>query len=349
MSEQPTLQISNLSVAYGSEDIIADISLDVGPGSVVAVLGASGSGKSTLLRTVAGFVAPKAGDVCVAGRPVIQNGQDIVAAEGRGTGVIFQDYALFPTMTVRQNILFGIHREADREQRTDALLDLVGLSAGFAHRKPAELSGGQQQRVAIARALAPKPSVLLMDEPFANLDASLRQEMGREVLRILRAEGVSGLLVTHDRSEALGLADAVAVLGGQTANNPAGVLQFASPDEIYKRPNCAAVAELTGRANWVSGHVEGEIFVSAIGQIAMHVVGEHPNTAVIRPEQLRFTPIPNGTSRVCARRYTGATFEVHVETPAGLLVMDTSGDSPLAVGDVGAVAVVGACAVFDGG
>ena len=197
------VEIQNLCFAYSRKGtpIIEDFSFSLNTGEIVGVLGQSGSGKSTLLRLISGLEMPAKGTITIAGKPVV--GKHIfVQPEDRGVGMVFQDYALFPHMTVKENILFGLSRMArkDRKRRVQEMLELVHMEE-FGERYPHELSGGQQQRVALARALAPKPKILLMDEPFSNLDADLKESIREELLSILRKANISCMIVTHDRKD----------------------------------------------------------------------------------------------------------------------------------------------------
>ena len=312
MSGDP-LKLRAVGHAYSGAAVFAEFSLTVAAGELVSVLGASGSGKSTLLRAAAGFVTPTQGSVWLSGAEVARDGLELVAAERRGVGMMFQDYALFPHMTVSENVAFGLSGGAGAQARVTELLALVGLD-GLGTRRPGQLSGGQQQRVALARALAPRPSLLLLDEPFANLDGPLRFEVGRQVVDILSREGVGALLVTHDREEALGLSHRVAVLG-RNGPGPATLLQVGNPESVYTDPINAEVAMLTGR-----------------GSLLVH---DSQMQAVVRPEDASFTRQSDGDAEVLARRYAGGFWELHVETPAGVLLIDHRRGAPPEVGDRG--------------
>ena len=189
---EPTLQITGLSHSYGPRAVLDDVSMSVAAGELCAVLGASGVGKTTLLRAVAGFVTPQAGTIALAGRTIVSDGQEQAPAESRGVGMVFQDHALFPFMSLADNVGFGLHGwEAEaRDARVSELLLMVGLG-DRAQALPETLSGGQRQRVALARSLAPKPGILLLDEPFASLDAALRRALADELRELLRREGVA--------------------------------------------------------------------------------------------------------------------------------------------------------------
>ncbi|MCU0939683.1 MAG: ABC transporter ATP-binding protein [Burkholderiaceae bacterium] len=246
----PILSINDLSVAYGDGAPVVDrLSLSLARGEIGCVVGSSGCGKTTLLRAIAGFIGVSAGSidvdgVCVAGP------RFAVAPERRGIGLVFQDYALFPHLRVLENVAFGL-RGADapaRAQRAAAMLDLVGL-AGQAQKYPHELSGGQQQRIALARALAPAPKLLLMDEPFSNLDVDLRARLGAEVRQILKASGTTAILVTHDQQEAFAIADRIGVM------NHGRLEQWDRPYDLYHRPSTRYVADFIGEGVFLPAKV----------------------------------------------------------------------------------------------
>jgi iron(III) transport system ATP-binding protein len=307
------LELRDLGHSYSGPSVFEGVSLTVAPGELVSILGASGSGKSTLLRAAAGFVTPTRGSVWIGGEEVAREGRELIPAERRGVGMMFQDYALFPHMNVAENVAFGLPGDPHGAARVSEVLALVDLQ-GLEDRRPGALSGGQQQRVALARALAPRPSLLLLDEPFANLDGPLRFEVGSHVVEILASEGVGALLVTHDREEALGLSHRVAVLAS-TGDEPAGLLQVGSPQEVYDAPVSAAAALLTGRVSFLS-------------------TGSNERLA-IRPEEASFQPDESGEDRVLSRRYTGACWELRVETEAGTLLVDHVGASAPQTGTAG--------------
>ncbi len=235
-------EIKNLSFKYSNnnEDTLKNINLSFEKGEIVAILGESGSGKSTLLRILSGFEAPYKGEFKVNNKGII-NETNIVPVEKRGIGMVFQDYALFPHMTIEKNIAFGINRLHKKEQKTiiSNVLDLVGLGE---HRKkyPHELSGGQQQRVALARAMAPSPELILLDEPFSNLDANLQCRIRRELKEILKKANTTAVFVSHDKDDALEIADRVVVM------NEGELIQEGKPQEVYENPNNNYVAQLFG-------------------------------------------------------------------------------------------------------
>jgi iron(III) transport system ATP-binding protein len=280
--DPPALHIERIKVSFGDLSVLTDLSLSVPAHSITAVLGSSGSGKTTLLRVVAGFERCLAGRISLAGQ-VIESTERHVPPERRRLGYVPQDGALFPHLTVAGNIGYGLSRAARRSGRIDELLELVGLS-GLRRRYPHQLSGGQQQRVALARALALSPSVVLLDEPFAALDAALRSSVREDVIAVLRGSGTSVVLVTHDQQEALSLADQVAVLrGGRIA-------QAGSPRDLYAHPVDPAMAAFLGEANQVQGEMEDGMAVTPLGRLRTPGVTSGAVIVVVRPEDITLTP-----------------------------------------------------------
>ncbi|MBK6512728.1 MAG: TOBE-like domain-containing protein [Polyangiaceae bacterium] len=239
----------NLTKSFGESLIVDDVSFEAADGEVIALLGPSGGGKSTVLRMVAGLEVPDRGTVVIRGADATN-----VKVQERGLGFVFQHYALFKHMTVRDNIAFGLEikkvPKADIESRVDELLELVQLK-GLGKRYPAQLSGGQRQRVALARALAPKPSILLLDEPFGALDAKVRVELRRWLRDLQKRQSITCVFVTHDQEEAMELADRVIII------NKGKVEQAGTPEEVYDRPATPFVASFIGSSNVLSGVVEG--------------------------------------------------------------------------------------------
>ena len=285
--------VHGVSKRFGSTVAVDRAELCVERGEFVALLGPSGCGKTTLLRLIAGFEEPDAGELCVDERRV--NG---VAPERRRVGMVFQDYALFPHLTVAANVGFGLKRAA-RPERVRELLALVGLD-GLGHRYPHELSGGQQQRVAVARALAPAPAVVLLDEPWSNIDPLLRGSMRDELAAILRSLGASVLLVTHDREEAFSLADRIAVM------REGRIVQAASPEELYSAPADRWTAGFVGAGNFLPGRIDGDLVETLLGRFP--VVGRNGASDVdvlIRPELLELRPDPLGPAEVVGREFRG--------------------------------------------
>ena len=275
------------------------LSLRVEEGEIVALVGPSGCGKTTTLRLVAGLESPDAGRITLRGRVVSGPGV-AVPPEERGVGIVFQDYALFPHLTVAENVGFGLPRGA-RRPRVREVLDLVGL-LGLDARYPHELSGGQQQRVALARALAPAPAVMLLDEPFSNLDTDLRAQMRDEVERILRSSATTAVFVTHDQEEAFTLADRVGVL------RAGAIEQLAPPAQVYHRPATRFVAAFVGAADFLPGAVRGEGIVTEVGTFAN--VDALPAGArvdvMIRPDDISFVPDAEGRGTITRRYFRGS-------------------------------------------
>ncbi len=278
------IELSQVTKAFGSTRVLGGVDLTVPAGSVTAVLGASGSGKTTLLRLIAGFDQVDSGTIALAGS-LVDDGRRMVRSQHRGVGYVPQDGALFPHLTVKGNVGFGLSR--GERSGVARLLDLVGLG-DFERRYPHQLSGGQQQRVALARALAIRPRVVLLDEPFSSLDASLRSELRRDVARILGETGTTTVLVTHDQDEALGLADQIAVL------SEGRVVACADPRELYRDPPVLAAAASIGEANILSAQAKADIASCALGEVSLLVNGSRPGDGpcrlMLRPEQLVLHP-----------------------------------------------------------
>jgi iron(III) transport system ATP-binding protein len=246
------LELRDVSHRYGTQGVLSGLSFALGTGTIGCLLGSSGCGKTTVLRCIAGFEPVEAGEILLDGSVVSRPGLT-VPPERRGIGMAFQDAALFPHLTVTQNIGFGLRSASSRErtERVAALLDAIGLM-GYGPRYPHELSGGQQQRVALARALAPRPRLLLLDEPFSNLDADLRERLAAEVRSLIKSQGTTAILVTHDQHEAFAMADEIGVLA------EGSVQQWDSPWNLYHRPATRFVADFVGRGAFLDGTVTPE-------------------------------------------------------------------------------------------
>ena len=309
------LSLEQVTKSYPAQPLPAvdHLSVELEKGEILALLGPSGCGKTTTLRLIAGFEQPEAGVVAIGGR-VMADGQRFVPPEQRGVGVVFQEYTLFPHLTVAQNVVFGLRHLAaqERTQRLREMLEMVGLGA-YTQRYPHELSGGQQQRVALARALAPRPSVLLLDEPFSNLDADLRTQMLHDVYAILRHLETTAVFVTHDHEEAFMVANRVGVLNGGRLE------QLSSPEEIYHRPATRFVARFVGQANFLPGQVGRTGIATDIGTFPNPL--DLPEGAavevMIRPHHLELHPDATGNGLVVSRRFRGADALVVVQLPSG--------------------------------
>ncbi len=272
------LAVTGVNVSFGETQVLSQIDLGVRAGEILALLGPSGCGKTTLLRTIAGLERPTTGSVVIGDEPVV-NHEHWVPPEKRLVGMVFQDWALFPHLTVARNVAYGLPRAARNTQQVDEILATVGLT-NFAQRSPATLSGGQQQRVALARALAPKPSVLLLDEPFSNLDTALRVDIRTEVHRILVELGITAVFVTHDQEEAFVLGDRVAVMrDGQ-------IEQIAEPTDLYTKPDNRWVASFVGNVNLITGESSGLEAKTSVGTIPLALEHRGAVDVLVRPEEL---------------------------------------------------------------
>jgi iron(III) transport system ATP-binding protein len=291
------IRLEGVTKRFGATTAVDAASLCVERGEVVALLGPSGCGKTTLLRLIAGFERPDGGMVEVAGRRVGGPGT-WVPPEERRVGMVFQDYALFPHLTVAENVGFGLPRR-ERAGRVRELLRMVGLD-GLDRRYPHELSGGQQQRVALARALAPSPELVLLDEPWSNVDPFLRDTLRAEVSEIIRPLGVTVLLVTHDREEAFSLADRIALMRDGT------VVQEGTSEEIYFAPVSRWAAEFVGAANVLPGRVVAGLVQTSVGAFAANgASGLASAEVLVRPELLELEPDPAGAAEVVGREFRG--------------------------------------------
>lgn len=324
--------------AFGARSVLSGVDLEMAAGTITAVLGPSGCGKTTLLRILAGFEDPDAGTVSIAGETVAGQGRT-VPVHRRRVGLMPQEGALFPYLSVGENIAFGLGRAA-RGRISDEVahwLGVVGLD-GLADARPHEISGGQQQRVALARALAARPRVLLLDEPFAALDAGLRVRVREDIATILRDTGTTALLVTHDQAEALSLADSVALLIDGV------VAQHGAPAELYERPRTLDIARFIGSTVEIAGTVDAGIVHTVLGPLRPRgPVRDGAVVVVLRPEQLRFGAGPSGAAaQVTSRRFYGADTVVHVELTDGTkLQLRTPLPTGLDAGSAVAVEVAG--------
>ena len=338
MPTSPALRLIGVRRTFGDVEAVRHVDLEVHRGQIVGMLGPSGCGKTTVLRCIAGLERPDAGTIEVDGAMVAGPGLQ-VPAERRPVGMVFQDYALFPHLSVRRNVEFGLAHLARRERMRAAqeALDLVGLG-DVADRPPHELSGGQQQRVALARALAPRPKVILLDEPFSNLDAALRTAVREDVRRILKAASTTAVFVTHDQEEALSLADEVAVMVDGRIH------QTDDPHLLYTRPSSPWVARFVGDADVLPGvrTADGQV-ATGLGVHApvTTLVGDHADV-VIRPEAVRLLPDRRGPHTVESITYFGHDQLVRVRLSDGTVVRSRQGpDLVLRAGDTVSAEVIG--------
>ncbi|GAA4884182.1 ABC transporter ATP-binding protein [Ferrimonas pelagia] len=306
------LQIQALACEYQGKTILNELSLDLAENEILALLGPSGCGKTTLLRAIAGLMSVSQGEIVLDGEP-LSSPQRVLPTEQRGIGVIFQDYALFPHLTVAENIGFGLKAwdKAKAQARIAEMVALVKLD-GLADRYIHQLSGGQQQRVAIARALAYQPRLLLLDEPFSNIDSQVRGELMAEIRQILRSQGVSAIFVTHSKEEAFAFSDRLALL------HEGKVVQSGRAEELYYRPASRFVADFLGGGNYLDATVAGSHEVSTpLGVItsasALRHRPEHQGILLLRPQQLALEADNNGDGVVMERRFAGTYCDYQVK------------------------------------
>ena len=303
--EPVSIDLEQVSVAYDGPPVLRGVSLNVDPGELVALLGPSGCGKTTLLRAIAGLESVDAGSIALGGRVVSSDGVH-VAPERRRVGMVFQDWALFPHLSVARNVAYGLPRVERSGPRVDEVLDMVGLG-GLGDRSPQTLSGGQQQRVALARALAPAPTVLLLDEPFSNLDATLRVQIRTEVHRLLSELDVTAVFVTHDQDEAFVLGHRVAVLRGGELE------QWGTPAEVYARPATPWVAGFVGEANLLDGRVDRDRASTAIGPVPLlEPQPDEQVSVLVRPEELALDPGDGGVVELVEYYGHDTTYDVRL-------------------------------------
>ncbi len=293
------VRVRGLSKSFGAIEAVRELNLEIERGELMAVLGPSGCGKTTLLRVIAGFEQPDAGCVVVSDEVVAGPGRTI-PPEKRRVGMVFQDYALFPHLSVEGNVAFGLtsRPREEREALTRRTLELVGLQHK-ARCDVHELSGGERQRVALARAMAPEPELVLLDEPFSSLDATLRGGLRREVELILRDAEATALLVTHDQEEALSLADRVAVM------RDGEIVQVGPPVEVYGEPATRWAAQFVGEVNVLSGVARGGGVETELGVFDLRAPASGSVQVAVRPEQLELRADGNGNAEVVAREFRG--------------------------------------------
>jgi iron(III) transport system ATP-binding protein len=309
-----SLQIDSLGVRYSSgTEAVQGLSLDLAAGQIACLLGPSGCGKSSLLRAIAGFVQPHVGRILLGGRVLVHAPSVALVPEQRGVGMVFQDYALFPHLTVLQNVIFGLTEgrpaRAGTEQleRGHELLELTGLSA-LKDRFPHELSGGQAQRVALARALAPRPALILLDEPFSSLDHSLRVRLAREVRDILKASGTTAIMVTHDQTEAFAMGDVLGVMFDGR------LVQWDSPYAVYHEPCTPEVAQFIGEGALISGTQRGHEVNTPLGVLPLAPCccnsADAPKEVrvLLRPDDIVHDDASPLQAQVLAKRFRGADF-----------------------------------------
>ncbi len=318
------LSLQSVNKNFAGQPVLRNLNLEVHEKEFLAVLGSSGSGKTTLLRLISGFDAADSGEIRINDRLVFGKNTNVLAEE-RKVGFVPQDAALFPHLNVAGNIEFGLSKisAAERTARVAELLRLVDL-VGFESRMPHELSGGQRHRVALARALAPKPDLILLDEPFSALDAELRVRLREDVRKVISKAGITAIMVTHDQEEALSMASRVAILrDGEFA-------QIGNPSEIYQSPADIEMATFLGDSVIINGVIENEKIVTDLGLLTPlnKVINGATGRVAIRPENFYLQPNPNGEGEVIGRQYFGHDALVEVKLPK--LVIQARANGPFA-------------------
>ena len=320
MKKTAILHLEGVTKQFSSNQrpAVADLSLTLKQGEILGLLGPSGCGKTTLLRIVAGFEQPTSGTVELTGQ-LVAGGGCWLPPEKRNTGMVFQDYALFPHLNVFDNVAFGLKQQSDRnrkqiKQRISEVLALVGLT-GLEKRYPHELSGGQQQRVALARALAPKPSLILLDEPLSNLDVQVRLRLRQEVRSILKQTGISAIFVTHDQEEALAISDQIGVM------RQGNLEQFGTPEEIYTQPASRFVAEFVTQANFLPARRQGNLWQTEIGEfdVSASFLPDSVDTGelMLREEDIFLKPDETGSIVIRERHFLGREYRYCLQTASG--------------------------------
>ncbi len=314
--EGVALRCSGVSKRYGTVQAVVGLELTADAGRILALLGPSGCGKTTTLRLIAGFEQPDEGEISIGGH-VVSSLVGTIPPEKRRIGMVFQEGALFPHLTVEQNVGYGLRKQQDRATRIAEALELVGLSE-MRQRLPHELSGGQQQRVALGRALAPRPDILLLDEPFSNLDAKLAEQLRSDVATILRASGVTAVFVTHDQEAALHVGDEVALM------NEGQVEQTGSPARVFHSPETKYAAEFLGTVDFLPVSVAGGVMTSELGILegidipSVSLGGASTHLEImIRPDCLECAADEDGTALVVDREFRGAFYLYRLQLASG--------------------------------
>ncbi len=313
--KRSAVHCKNLTKKFGRNFAVRDVNFELREENILALVGPSGCGKTTLLRLISGFESPNEGEIYIGGEPVVNS--KFVPPEKREVGIVFQNYALFPHLNVQENIAYGISTKKERRnKRVKEMLSLIGLD-DYGSKMPHELSGGEQQRVALARALAPDPEILLLDEPFSNLDADLRTRIRSEVREILKKTDASVIFVTHDQDEALFMGDEVGVM------DRGKIIQIDSPEDIFHFPKNPFVANFIGIADFIRGRINDEDTVhTEIGDLSYH--GTLPSSegvdVMVRPDFMDIEQVENGVGKVVDRIFRGMHYLYKIKLPSGATI-----------------------------
>lgn len=315
------LELKDIKKNYKDEIALNGVSISVKEGEILTLLGPSGCGKTTTLQIIAGIEKPSSGTIYLDNEVVTDGKDKFVPPENRDVGVVFQDFALFPHLNAYENIAFGLKgkTEEQKKSRVNELLDLVGLN-DYGDSKPDELSGGQKQRIALARSLAPKPDLLLLDEPFSNLDVGLRIKMREEVRSIIKKTGVTAISVTHDQEEALSISDRVAVM------NEGEIKQIGTPEQVFQRPGSRFIAEFLGNASFLSANIKDNKLETSMGMLDLDLLYNKDEASkhnkidiLIRPDDIIAYPVnqKSGVGKISHRRYLGPTILYRIKLKNG--------------------------------
>ena len=337
LAHSPILQLQGVSKAFSrqSAPVLHQINFKLAPGEILGLLGPSGCGKTTLLRIIAGFEHPSTGEVYLEG-DCVSGVKRLIPPERRNTGMVFQDYALFPHLAIADNIAFGLQHKSQHlsrsqiKERIAEVLHLVGLT-GLEQRYPHELSGGQQQRIALARALAPRPNLILLDEPLSNLDVQVRQRLRHEIRHILKATGIAAIFVTHDQEEAMAISDRIGVM------HQGRLEQIGTPEEIYRVPASRFVAEFVTQANFLPAQRRGEMWSTEFGQWCLNCTEteqkKNSGELMLREEEIQLQPDQSSPVIIRDRQFLGREYSYCLETATGHQIhARTSLDTSIPVG-----------------
>lgn len=340
----PLLTVNAITKQFGTTPVVKGVSFTIHPGEIFALLGPSGCGKTTILRMIAGFEGTDTGTITL-GERTLADTDTHIPPESRGIGFVFQDYALFPHKNVLENVAFGLRKasKALRKERTFEVLEMVGLTK-LQSRLPHHLSGGEQQRVALARAIIARPKLLLLDEPFSSLDPGLRQSTREEVRTLLKAEGISAILVTHDQEEALSFSERLAVMKAGTLE------QIGTPENVYRHPETAYVADFLGQTNLIRTQISDGIAETPFGRVKIESEDRSNALLSIRPECLKMMaansePGPLQTGRVVGQAFKGNHFTYRVNVDEQDYFVQTNYQCDFQIGDTVALKAVSAVPV----